>query len=125
MPRSSSRTQPYPKSSTLAPTPVFRNPYSSVGATTSPPSHLTIEQPTLGQTIKQGFGFGAGSAIAHRILGPTPTILQAPSDKKVEHPCEKELIAFESCMKTRSTDDYCGNEQMAYTHCLRLESKHQ
>ena len=28
-------------------------------------------QTTLGQSIKQGFGFGVGSHLAHAILGPT------------------------------------------------------
>lgn len=37
--------------------------------------------PTLGQSIKEGFGFGMGSAIAHRIFGPKPTVVvqQAPA----------------------------------------------
>jgi hypothetical protein len=26
-------------------------------------------QPTLGQTIKEGFGYGVGSAVAHRVVG--------------------------------------------------------
>ena len=37
---------------------------------------IVQQAPTLGQTIKQGFGFGIGNAIAHRIFGsrkePTP-----------------------------------------------------
>ncbi len=31
-------------------------------------------QPTFGQTIKEGFGFGIGSAIAHRIFGGTRVV---------------------------------------------------
>lgn len=91
----------------------FRNPYSSVGNT----SAVHVEQPTLGQSIKQGFGFGAGSAIAHRMFGMTPTII-APSDKKISNPCDKELTAFTNCLKTTSTDGFCGEEQIAYTKCL-------
>lgn len=108
MPRSTSHS-----SSKSSPVPVFRNPYSSV-ANTQP---VHIEQPTLGQTLKQGFGFGAGSAIAHRIFGATPTI-QLPSNQKIESPCEKERTAFENCMRTKSSDDFCGNEQISYTQCL-------
>ncbi len=123
MPRQSSTTRYTPsKANQTALTPRQPNPYSNVS---NPSTHLSVEQPTLGQTLKQGFGFGAGSAIAHRIFGMSPTIIQAPSDKKVEHPCEKELVAFESCMKTRSTDDFCGNEQMSYTQCLHILSKNQ
>ena len=123
MPRQSSTTRFTPSKPTqtsLAPR--LPNPYSSVANTSSP---LTVSQPSFGESLKQGFGFGAGSAIAHRMLGMTPTIIEAPSNKKVEHPCEKELLAFEGCMKTRSSDDFCGNEQMAYTQCLHLIPKHQ
>lgn len=116
MPRSTSHSSSK-SSSAHVPSPAFRNPYSSVGNT----NPLPIEQPTLGQTIKQGFGFGAGSAIAHRIFGTTPTVVMpSTSDKKIESPCEKERIAFENCMKTKSSDDFCGNEQISYTQCLHI-----
>ena len=108
MPRSSSHS----KTSSPA---VFRNPYSSVGNTQT----VHVEQPTLGQTLKQGFGFGAGSAIAHRIFGATPTII-TPTDKKTELLCEKELIAFQNCMQYKTADEFCGQEQSSYTQCLRL-----
>jgi hypothetical protein len=70
--------------------------------------------------LKQGFGFGAGSAIAHRMFGAAPTLYQSPSDKKHEEACEKERLAFETCMKTKSADDFCGEQQMGYTQCLHL-----
>ena len=107
MPRSSSHSKSQPPA-------VFRNPYSSVGNTTP-----HVEQPTLGQTLKQGFGFGAGSAIAHRIFGAVPTII-TPTDKKTELLCEKELIAFQNCMQYKTADEFCGLEQSSYTQCLRL-----
>jgi hypothetical protein len=120
MPRSSSsssshRTAPLSKPSAVVP---FQNPLSSV----SVPNRLEIQQPTLGQSLKQGFGFGAGSAIAHRFFGATPTIL-APSQPEVKPPCDKERTAFETCMKTKSTDDFCGDQQMAYTQCIRLSKE--
>lgn len=112
MPRSSSsHSKP---ASNYHPPAKFTNPYSSVGTT----NRVEIEQPTLGQTLKQGFGFGAGSAIAHRIFNPFPTLTL--SDKKIQETCEKERVAFETCMKTKSADDFCGNEQMSYTQCIRV-----
>jgi hypothetical protein len=79
---------------------------------------IQSSQPSLAQTIKEGLAFGTGSAIAHRIFNPFPTVVQ--SDKKVESPCEKERFAFETCMKTKSADDFCGNEQISYTQCIHL-----
>jgi hypothetical protein len=108
MPRSSSsNANPRP---TYHPPAKFANPYSSV-------ANITPSQPTLGDSLKQGFGFGAGSAIAHRLLNPFPTI--APPEKKAESPCEKERTLFETCMKTKSVDDFCGEQQMVYTQCIR------
>lgn len=109
MPRSSSsHSKP---TSTHHPPVTFTNPYSSVGA-------VVPHQPTLGQSIKQGLGFGAGSAIAHRFLNPFPTVY--PNDDKAEEACKKERLAFEMCMKTKSVEDFCGEQQMSYTKCLRI-----
>ncbi len=60
--------------------------------------------PTLGQTIKEGFGFGMGSAIAHRIFGAKPTVVvQQPPAPSTEgaptFPAE-----YVQCMK-ESNDD--------------------
>jgi hypothetical protein len=120
MPRSSSHSSSHKSTPTHKPSAVvpFHNPLSSVGV----PNRLEIQQPTLGQSIKQGFGFGAGSAIAHRFFGASPTIL-APSQPEVKLPCDKERTAFENCMKTKSTDDFCGDQQMAYTQCIRLSKE--
>jgi hypothetical protein len=113
MPRTHTSSSTHLSKSSPAPV-VFQNPYSSVA-----PRPPIIEQPTLGQSIKQGFGFGAGSAIAHRFFGATPTVVSVP-DKKVQLPCENERSAFESCLKSKTIDDFCGEQQMAYTQCIRL-----
>ena len=94
---------------------VFSNPLSSV-ANHAP----TYTPPTFGQTIKEGLAFGTGSAIAHRIFNPFPTQV---IEKKLVEPCEKERTAFEMCMKSKSTDDFCGNEQISYTQCLHLSKQ--
>lgn len=117
MPRSS-----YPqyksKPSHKAPVP-FQNPMSSVG-------HPAPSTPTFGQTLKEGFALGTGSAIAHRVVSSVfgaPTINVQSSSQTVQQPCEKERTAFENCMKTKSTDDFCGEQQMSYTQCLRISKE--
>lgn len=109
MPRTSSSSQKK-QGSSVAP---FQNPLSSIG-------HPTPSPPSFGQTLKEGFAFGTGSAIAHRIFNPFHSVSPAPVEKKIESPCEKERYAFETCMKFKSSDDFCGNEQMSYTQCIRL-----
>jgi hypothetical protein len=111
MPRSSSSQRNHkPTSQSKS---LIQKPSSSIG-------HAIRLQQSLGQTIKEGLAFGTGSAIAHRIFNPFPTSTTVQSDKKVEGPCEKERFAFETCMKTKSADDFCGNEQISYTQCIHL-----
>jgi hypothetical protein len=77
--------------------PVARKPTIS-----SPPITYT-PGPTLGQSIKDGFGFGLGSAIAHRIIGPAPVVVQhqqtPASSASPQHPPE-----YERCMKESFND---------------------
>lgn len=78
--------------------------------------------PSFGQTMKEGFAFGTGSAIAHRMFGTAANMI-VPSVTTSEIPCNNERLAFETCMKTKSADDFCGNEQTAYSHCIQLKKK--
>ncbi len=114
MPRSAS------SQSTKSHTPptVFKNPYSSV-ANTVP------AQPTFGQTLKDGLAFGTGQAFAHRMVGSLfGTTTASVSQKEVKSdPCEKELLAFQACLKSRNVDDFCGAEQISYKDCLQISNK--
>lgn len=74
--------------------------------------------------MKDGFGLGVGSAIAQRVVGgilgaPTVNVVNKAPQKQ-EHPCEKELLAFESCIKTQSTETFCGIEQSALVQCIQI-----
>lgn len=76
---------------------------------------------SFGQTIKDGIGFGAGSAIGHRIvgaiLGPSvPTSGVAPPGL-----CASERDAFELCLKTKHADNQCNNEMLSYKQCIELK----
>jgi hypothetical protein len=92
-------------------------PMAKPHSTSLVPSPSLPAQSSFGQVIKEGLAWGTGQALAHRavaaVLGPS-----VPVQTKIESPCEKERIAFETCMKTKSTEDFCGEEQMLYTRCL-------
>jgi len=95
-------------------------PMSGVAPYTPPPLS------GFGQVLKEGFAFGTGSAIAHRMFGTAVNSIVPsvpPTTITSEAPCDKERLAFETCMKTKSADDFCGSEQLAYTHCVRLTKK--
>ena len=119
MPRTSSSVSTSRSSPTTKVTP-FHNPMSSVGTynSTSRPS------PSLGQSVKDGFGLGVGSAIGQRMISslfgaPTVNVNSSQQSSSV-NPCDKERLAFESCMKTQSMETFCGQQQLAYTECIRL-----
>jgi hypothetical protein len=61
---------------------------------------LSIQQPSLFSNIKQGFGFGVGSSIAHNIFDSKDSRPQPPIDKTRE---------FKLCMeKTYNNYDECS-----------------
>jgi hypothetical protein len=116
MPRSQSSHKPSPKGFHTSTPPVpFQNPLSSVAN--------PVPRATFGQTLKEGLAFGTGQAVAHRMVGSLFGTTVVPSQNEVKLPCDKERNAFETCMKTKSVDDFCGEQQMAYTQCIRLEKK--
>ena len=123
MPRSSSSNKPTAKVAAPSRPPVpFQNPYSSVASPV-----IQASQPTFGQTLKEGLAFGTGSALAHRFFNPFPTSIaptQTAVQQKLKGPCESERIAFENCLKTKSGEDFCGNEQLSYTECIKLGNNH-
>ena len=88
---------------------------------------LPAAPPSFGQTLKEGIGFGAGSAIGHRIVGsifgsPSTPVAPPTSSLPVEAvpgKCATERKAFELCMKTKS-DDQCNNEILSYKQCIEL-----
>lgn len=124
MPRThfnSSRKKP----SQSLPTPVSP-PYAPV----APSSPRLPVASSFGQTMKEGFGFGVGSAIAHRVVGSllapaVPIASAAPLPTPVQtlpsYSCDTERSAFERCMKTQAMESFCGQEQIAYTECIRME----
>jgi hypothetical protein len=110
MPRASKTSS----SKTLVPhKPPFVNPYSNV---TPNPSNT---QSSLGQIVKEGMAFGVGSSLARKAI---ESILPSsyPSQTKVEHPCEKELNAFNQCLSNFTSESSCAAQQASYTQCIQL-----
>jgi hypothetical protein len=63
---------------------------------------LRPQPSSLGQTIKEGFSFGLGSAIAHRVVGSlfastTPSVKQERSSQPEYVQCIKEGGIEDSC----------------------------
>jgi hypothetical protein len=88
----------------------IRSPIVSKPTISSPPVTYTPQGPTFGQSIKDGFGFGLGSAIAHRIIGPAPVVVQAPATTT-------QSSEYERCMKESFNDaELCKQAKLDYPH---------
>jgi hypothetical protein len=106
-----------PRSQKSQPVPTPRVPVP-VPARPLLPSVPTIPQPAFIDSIKTGFTFGVGNALAQRLVSNAFGLSNQPETEK--EICSKERIVFQECMKTKSDDGFCGMEQMAYSQCLKM-----
>ena len=81
----------------------------------APKPHTLQQGPSIGDSIKQGFSFGIGSAIAHRIIGKTETT--APPVPPVPHvppvppapPQDKIYELYFQCMEKNDKNVNCSD----------------
>lgn len=112
----------------FSPPTVYHAPKAPVPLPTSPPPMVyQPPAPSFGQIVKEGFGLGAGQAIAHRavsaILGPPTLHTTTTPTSETKKFCLSENDAFEACMKIRAREDSCNEELTSYTRCLELQKK--
>jgi hypothetical protein len=82
------------------------NPIVSTPQKTNVPA-IVVPKPSFLQTIKDGFAFGTGSAVAHRVVGSifgSPAHTQVQPEGQVN---EKRNIEYEQCMKDYNNRDVC------------------
>lgn len=72
----------------------------------SPKPHALQQGPSISDSIKQGFSFGIGSAIAHRIFGKTET--PAPPVPPVP-PQDKIYELYFQCMEKNDKNVNCSD----------------
>jgi len=72
------------------------------------PSAVSVinERPSLGQTMKEGFGLGLGMSVAQNAVNGAMNLFSAP---KTSNPVENTKVQeYEKCMKYSSNDtDLC------------------
>lgn len=107
MPRSTKQKTTFTPKSAPSPTPASR----SIPAPTPTPTplHVPVQSQSQSQnqnhsmfdTMKQGFSFGIGSAIAHRIFNPSPHKNESnPRDKNEINPRDKNEVINEPKLTT-------------------------
>jgi hypothetical protein len=84
----------------------------------------TATGPSLLQTVKEGFAFGVGSAVARTAVD---SLFSGNSKSKVPEPqqpvtgtdsCKHLLESYESCLRLSSQDTTCSNEILSYIQCV-------
>lgn len=86
-----------------------------------PPALFVANPPTFGSALTQGFGFGAGSAIARNLFESKPAAPAAAAAAETPlKPCEREMMLLESCHKFQTRDGQLCNEELSrYIKCMK------
>lgn len=91
-----------PRSKSASSRPIVHSNYKPATISPSPAQATvqhTVEAPSFGQSMKQGFGFGMGSAIAHNIFGLRPVVNNTTTTEANIRNSE-----YEKCMKESFND---------------------
>jgi hypothetical protein len=106
MPRSSKPTTSAPKSTIPAPKPAISQAPAPKSSIQAPAPKSTIQAPSMMDTMKQGFSFGVGSAIAHNIMNsifrPAPTSIPTTTPKESMHDL------YNKCMEKNDSTVNCN-----------------
>lgn len=116
---SSSRSSSYKSIVNYKPSPVLPYKPAPVPAKINPtPSQVVVHQPptfqppTLFDSMKQGFGFGMGSSIAHSIFGPSRVVENKTIIQKTEGPDANFCKDITEQLTKCKNDGYCTEEFM-------------
>lgn len=94
-------------------------------SSTPVPLPTSVSTPTFGQTLKEGFAFGTGSAIAHRVVGaifgPLTAAATATPATPATAPRVSEKTPYEQCLAEHYDSDPLG----FCAHLLKRETLNQ
>jgi hypothetical protein len=76
------------------------------------PAVVSVQGPSIGQSIKDGIGLGIGSSIGRHIFDSFFGRMEEPVKPEK---CVRERREFENCMRTNSS---CEDKQYSYKQCL-------
>ena len=94
---------------------------SSTPSLSPAPTQSSVSTPTFGQTLKEGFAFGTGSAIAHRVVGAIFGPLTAAATATPATPRVSEKTPYEQCLAEHYDSDPLG----FCAHLLKRETLNQ
>ena len=97
---------------------------STMTPSTNKPTSLPIPvvQPSIGQMIKEGFGFGVGSSIARTAIDSFFDRMKEPSKEVKKASCKSEEKDYESCILTNQGGSNCEYYSYAYMQCIKNQN---
>lgn len=113
------------------------SPPPAIHTPAAPPAVISPPQPGFGQILKEGIGFGAGSAIGQRIVGsifgpPTVNIRQEPPAPAVApSPVSRPEIphyaseSYKACLEHTKNDvetcrPFLSKDKSPWTQCMEM-----
>lgn len=119
MPRSTSPT----KRSAAAPVPAVLPKVMPLLPKVVPVPPFT-QPPSLMQTLKEGFAFGAGSSIARNVIDRMmPAAQTLPPSRVCHEPCLLQLKEYENCILSQDNEAFCGDKRASYRDCMQKNEK--
>lgn len=88
-----------------------------------PVVHVPAQQPTFGQIVKEGFGFGVGQSVAHNVVNSLFGKNTNQPTNTTQVKCSLERDAFENCIQTKHQEFGCENELSAFQQCKQTNGK--
>lgn len=92
------------------------------------PAVPTVAGPTLGQSVKDGFGLGIGSSLGSRAVSwmfgpPTVSVAAAPpaAGAAPADPCASFKGEMDACFKFKDFESHCFEQMRAYKECLQAK----
>ena len=70
-------------------------------------AHVSVQRPSMLQTMKEGLAFGVGNAIAHRVIMGSSLHQQQPQQQQKQQEHEQQNPEYIQCIKEYNEKSVC------------------
>ena len=70
-------------------------------------SHISVQRPSMLQTMKEGLAFGVGNAVAHRMIMGASLYQQQPQQQQQQQEHEQQNPEYIQCIKEYNEKSVC------------------
>ncbi len=84
-----------------------------------PPAPIIPTPPTFFDSIKQGFGFGVGSSVAHNIFDSKKEVVITNKTQPTNDVCDQIIKEYNECQKNYCSTEKLESIQKLYEQCKK------